>query len=310
MPQFGDSYFDAEYPASVCTATTTRPTFSIAVDTLILARVDDLAGDFFYDANSFNFFDPNTYQPLGGLGNISDDVKPGFRVSIVDHDEDGTATELSFFQMEKFGDPYTVTSSQPITYVYYFTVPANPATSYDLDYSSRFRGIELNRKREFGSRFTGIAGIRYVQLSESFNINSSGGASSSKIDNELYGLQLGGDLKLFNLGRVQFGATVKGGSYLNHAHVSASVVRASSGQFARFVDNEDEIAFVGETMIGAFFPVGPKGNIRIGYQMYYLDGIGLSPDQSNTYSLFAQSGSIDTRDVWFHGGYVGLELFW
>ncbi|MFC1757501.1 hypothetical protein ACFL2H_01875 [Planctomycetota bacterium] len=306
----GDDYFGGQYPVSAANATSPRPRFSIATDVLFLARVDDLAGDFFFDANSFNFFDPATYQPLGGLDNVSDEMKPGFRTSIIDHHDDGSATELSFFQMEKFGDPYTVSSSQPITFVFHFTVPASPANRYDLDYSSRFRGIELNHKKELGSRFTGIAGIRYVQLSESFNINSDGGSFTSKIDNELYGLQLGGDLELFHLGRVEFGATVKGGAYLNHGHITASNVRSSSGQFARYVDNEDELAVVGETMVGAFVPMGPVANLRIGYQMFYLDGVGIAPNQSATYSLFAQRGTMDAGDVWYHGGYVGLEIFW
>ena len=309
-PELGTDYFDTEYPVSAHTATNCRPCFSVSMDVLFLSRVDNLRGDFFYDANSFNYFDPSTYQPLGGLNDVSDEMKPGFRMSFIDHHDDGTATELSFFQMQKFGDPYTVTSDQPITYVFHFTVPTNPSTRYDLDYSSRFRGIELNKKREFGSRLTGIAGIRYVQLSESFNINSDGGSFTSKTDNELYGFQLGGDLDLFHIGRVEFGATVKGGAYWNHAHVTASNVRSSSGQFARYVDNEDDFAFVGETMIGAFVPMGPQANLRIGYQMFYLNGIGLGPDQSDTYSLFDQSGTLASSDVWFHGGYVGLEMFW
>ena len=309
-PVVGDDYFDGQYPVSAANATRPRPRFSVATDVLFLSRVDDLEGDFFFDANSFNFFDPSTYQPLGDLNNVSDEMKPGFRTTIVDHHDNGTATELSFFQMQKFGEPFNVSSNQPITFVFHFTVPANPANSYDLDYSSRFRGVELNHKREFGSRFTGIAGIRYVQLSESFNINSDGGSFTSKIDNELYGLQLGGDLELFHIGRVEFAATVKGGAYLNHGHITASNVRSSSGQFARYVDNEDDLAVVGETMIGAFIPMGPKANLRIGYQMFYLDGIGLAPDQSATYSLFAQRGTMDSTDVWYHGGYAGLELFW
>lgn len=308
--EVGDNYFDRDYPASAQYATSPLPRVSVSVDVLVLARVDGLEGDYFFDANSFDYFDPTTYQPLGDLDNISDDAKPGFRFNINWFNEQGSSTELSAFQTEKFGEPYTVTSDSPITYVFHFTVPANPRNSYDLDYSSRFRGIELNHKKPIGSRFTGIAGLRYVELSESFNINSDQGANTSKIDNEMYGVQLGGDLRMFNLGLIEFGATVKGGVYLNHAHIAAATVRASSSEAARFVDNEDELAFVGETMIGAFVPMGPKANLRIGYQMFYLDGVGLAPNQSDDYFLFVQSGSMDDQDVWFHGGYVGLEMFW
>jgi hypothetical protein len=310
VSQVGDDYFGNEYPVSAQTATSSLPRVSVSFDVLILARVDGLEGDYFFDANSFDYFDPSTYQPLAGLDNITGDAKPGFRFNLVNYNADGSSTELSAFQMEKFGEPYTVQSDSPITYVFHFTVPANPQNSYDLDYSSRFRGIELNHKKPLGSRLTGIAGLRYVELSESFNINSGQGANTSKIDNEMYGVQLGGEFKMFNLGLIEFGATVKGGVYLNHAHVAAATVRASSNQAARFVDNEDELAFVGETLIGAFIPMGPQANLRIGYQMFYLDGVGLAPNQSDNYFLFAQAGAMDDQDVWFHGGYVGLEMFW
>ena len=279
-------------------------------DVLILDRHDDVGGPFFYDFNSIDYFDPSTYQSVMDLSAVDAGTEAGFRLSLTLHEDDGSATEISGFSMQKFGQTATITQSTPVTFVLMNIVPANPENSYSLEYSSRFRGVELNRKREFGCRFTGIAGIKFVDLSDGFNVHSAGGTFETGVVNELYGLQLGGDIVLVDAGWASLVSTLKGGVFWNHAHVTGAAVNVGSGGFTRFIDTEDETAFVGDLQLGALVPMGPQANLRIGYQAYFLDGVGIGPNQIGSYQMFQGTGSLTTSEVWFHGGYVGIEMFW
>ena len=104
------------------------------------------------------------------------------------------------------------------------------------------------------------------------------------------------------------GLRVTAGVYYNNADVHA---RASGprGQPIEFIDDEDVAAFVGDVVVGLLIPMGPRADLRIGYQGLYLDGVGLAPDQSDNYSIFTASGSLDQSTAFYHGGFIGIDLF-
>ncbi len=87
-------------------------------------------------------------------------------------------------------------------------------------------------------------------------------------------------------------ATIKSGVYYNNADVSAEAAVGNAP--IAFIDDEDEVAFVGDVAFGMLIPMGSHADLRIGYQGLYLDGVGLAPDQSDNYDLFTSSGSMDT----------------
>ena len=157
-------------------------------------------------------------------------------------------------------------------------------------------------------RVTLLAGFRVVELKEKFDIPDDDGGFFSSTDNDLYGLQIGGDLMLWTIRRSQLFGTLKSGVYYNNADVMA---RASNnrGQPLQFIDGEDEVAFVGDVAVGLLIPMGPRADLRIGYQGIYLDGVGLAPDQSDDYSIFTGSGSLDQSTLFYHGGFLGVDVF-
>ena len=291
---FDQGCFSAPQPA--------RPKLVVSFDFLILDRHDSISGPY--------FFDNVTFQPLLNIDQLTGDAEPGVRVGFTAIEDDCHATELVFFGVDQYGGRQTANSPNAIFFPFFGGTAANPLTQYDLKYTSEFHGVELNRRRVLSDRITGLYGIRFIELREEFTVNGAGGRFFSLTDNDLYGFQLGGEIRLFDWGRTRFVSTVKGGVYYDNADITAEAINPATNGLLKFVDDEDEIAFVGELMIGALVPMGPQANLRFGYQMFYLDGIGLGPNQSATYSLFSGQGSMDQTDIWYHGAYFGLELFW
>lgn len=279
-----------------------RPKLIASVDILILDRHDSLEGPY--------FFDNATFQPLLNIEELTQDAEPGVRVGFTAIEDDCRATELVFFGLDQYGGVQTANSPNTIFFPFFGGTAATPLTQYDLKYTSEFHGVELNRRRVLSDRFTGIYGIRFIELREEFTVNGAGGRFFSLTDNDLYGFQVGGEIRLFDWGRTKFVSTIKGGVYYDNADITAEAINPATNGLLKFVDDEDELAFVGEVMIGALVPMGPQANLRAGYQMFYLDGIGLGPNQSATYSLFSGQGSMDQTDLWYHGAYIGVELFW
>jgi hypothetical protein len=51
--------------------------------------------------------------------------------------------------------------------------------------------------------------------------------------------------------------------------------------------------------------------MRFGYQALWLEGVALAPDQLPVTDVTVPFALVDTSgDVFFHGGFVGLEAVW
>ncbi|MCA9150067.1 MAG: hypothetical protein KDA92_12230 [Planctomycetales bacterium] len=278
------------------------PSVQFTLDLLVLDRSD-------VDSSPL-LFDTVTAQPLFNTGDLIREAEPGVRMGMIIFDDQcGRDFELSFMQTNRFGHGQTVTSANPITFPFFGGAPANPASSYTLELESGLKSFEMNIRQRYGSRVSLIAGLRYWELSEYFNVHDTGGGTGffSTADNDLYGFQIGADVQWLRIRRSVLFTTIKGGVYYNNADVQA---RAAAGALPlEFIDDEDEVAFAGELTAGLLIPMGPQADFRIGYQGYLLDGVGCAPNQSRTYDIFTGSGTLDKSTVYYHGGFIGIDLF-
>jgi hypothetical protein len=277
------------------------PSITAYIDVLILGRDDSIEGAYLIDTV--------TLEPLLFLEDLIDTAEPGMRYGIIAHDG-GTSYEFNAFGMDTFGGRQNRQSANPITFPFFAGFPASPRSEYDVNYRSLLQGAELNRRRAWSDRFTGLIGFRFIELREQFNIQSPAGNFSSSTDNDMYGLQIGGDIRLFDFRYTSIVATLKGGVFYDNADVYADALNPATNENMTFVDDEDEVSFVGEVMLGALVPMGPQAHLRVGYQMLHLNNVGLAPDQVFSYSIFDGQGTLDTSQVWYHGAYIGMELFW
>jgi hypothetical protein len=223
---------------------------------------------------------------------------------------------------------------------------ANQAMQWD--YSTELYNAELNLRWNLSSRVTMIAGFRWLQLHENlqgslpppdlyiptwkavsnqqypfgYNLNQvknltgppATGAFppfwNTDTTNNLYGLQIGADAKIFENGRFSIDGVVKAGAYCNHAEESTGVsiakdVRPSSA-------STDQASFIGETGLQCKYRLTRNLVLKAGYEALWLEGLALAPGQiQETYTthpatvsaLGVNSGS----GLLFHGATTGLE---
>jgi hypothetical protein len=187
------------------------------------------------------------------------------------------------------------------------------------DYTSRLYNAEVNARWNPWPRVTVLAGFRWLNLSEELQGTLPPQRTvpfwDTQTKNNLYGLQIGAEGKLFERGRFSIGCTGKAGLFDNHAEetTSVSIFRVLFGDSA----GTDRAAFVGETGVQCKYQVTRRLSLRAGYEVLWLQGMALAPAQigeTNIHSsLILQEISVQalgvhcSSGVFYHGATAGLE---
>ncbi len=158
------------------------------------------------------------------------------------------------------------------------------------------RGIALNEKGiGLGAR-TGILGDYDI-----------------KTHNNLVGLQIGGDM-IFRHCRWNWGLKGKVGPFINFSDQSSEIsindYRFSpSTSYRRLAATKDDVALVAEFGFVTNYKLRPNLNIRAAYDLMWITGLALAPDQL---SFDANAPSTITRDgsIYYHGLSLTAELIW
>jgi hypothetical protein len=219
--------------------------------------------------------------------------------------------------------------------------------SMKWDYSTELYNAELNVRYKFSRRIIVLAGFRWLHLHENLqgttpppdrildtwksdlsnNLydvarieNQPGGTPAPPLPpfwntsttNNLYGLQIGADGKLFECGPFSIDGLIKVGGYCNHASESTGVsiekVVCPSGA------STNHAAFVGEAGLQCKYQIIKGITLKLGYEALWVDGVALAPGQiQETYSTFkpvtvTALGINSDSSVLFHGGTAGLEF--
>lgn len=218
--------------------------------------------------------------------------------------------------------------------------------SMTWDYSTELYNAELNVRYTLTSRITMLAGFRWLQLNDNlsgtlpppdrilplwkFNPNNTllDVARIEKLPgipatgtfppfwnastaNNLYGLQIGADGRLFEHGPFSLEGLIKAGGYWNHASESTGVslqkVVYPSGAAT------DHAAFVGEAGLQCGYQLTGGLKLKLGYELLWLDGVALAPGQiQETFTISPATvnalGVNSASGVLFHGATAGLEF--
>ena len=199
-----------------------------------------------------------------------------------------------------------------------FLYPVDVSASYH----SALHNVELNAWRPVGNWGQLLIGFRYLDLSENglnlYNtvIVAPSNPSVSRIDanNHLSGFQVGFDSVPWSRNRLSLEGCVKAGIYDNHA--TNSVFITQDGPFVYTSSAKtDHAAFVGSLALTARYAITANLSARAGYQLLWIDGVALAPDQiavsapetgfgtDSIHSMMSTSGS-----PFYHGAFVGLEF--
>jgi hypothetical protein len=208
------------------------------------------------------------------------------------------------------------------------------ATTHGVQYTSELNNFELNARFRWSHTtkpITGswIFGVRYLQLDDRFRYHTFAQAHIDPISGLLRGpgemnyvVDVSNDLVGFQCGMEGFvspipgllvGGEVEVGVYGNSAKSDTKISATSIN--GRFLDERrrGQTAFVGEANLTAIYRVVHELYIRGGYQILFVEGVSLGPDNFNSTSPFVQPrpSTFDTNgDLLLHGFHAGLEWQW
>jgi putative beta barrel porin BBP7 len=202
------------------------------------------------------------------------------------------------------------------------------ADRFDLDYTSRLHGGELNFVCcccccepccvPRCSSVEWIYGFRYLRVDELLDIRAErlevGGVETGtynvRASNDLYGGQFGVRLRHCR-GPWSVEGTGKIGLFGNDANTSQTVTDFPSFVVRQTSSSDSDLAFLGELNLSLIRQVSDHWFVRGGYNLIWIDGIALAPDQLD-FSLTSTSGTTidDDNTMFLHGVNVGIEARW
>jgi Putative beta barrel porin-7 (BBP7) len=269
----------------------------------------------------------------------------GPKVNLIYHDDSGYGAELSYFNIFNQSATKAIGPDSPPDWLV-MKAPGAFWQTQDFPYqamawkaTTSLYNAEANGRLDLTSRVTLLAGLRWLQLNDNlrgtltpadltaptwknnprtnlFQITPGGPAGNyppfwaSSTTNNLYGVQVGVDGKLLELGNLSLVGLMKIGILDNNARQSTGVSLAKMVYQSKATTNH--VAFVGEVGLQLKYAVTKELTLKAGYEALWLDGVALAPGQiqetftsipANVTALGVRSGS----SVLFHGATAGLE---
>ena len=127
--------------------------------------------------------------------------------------------------------------------------------------------------------------------------------------NNLYGVQIGADVKLLELGRFSLGGLIKAGVFDNRAEQSTGVSMQKVVYPSQAAT--DHAAFVSEAGLQLKYQVTNGLAVKVGYKALWFAGVALAPGQiqetSTTPSTVRALGVNCGSTLLFQGATAGLE---
>ena len=259
----------------------------------------------------------------------SSDLQQGFaggpKLDLIRHGDSGYDLELSYFQIDGWSSDRSIGPDTPFDWLVMRSpgfVQTNQQTDQAMvwDYTTKLYNAEINVRWNPSSRVTMLAGFRWMSLGEHLVGTLSPLPSelagwhfwNTTTTNNLYGLQIGADGKIFERGRFSIDGLVKAGIFDNNAEQTTEISVKDKEQRSASAST-NAAAFVGETGLQCKYQVTERLFLKLGYEAMWLQGVALAPGQIQETStdmnaktmqvLGVNSGS----GVFYHGATAGLE---
>jgi hypothetical protein len=278
--------------------------------------------------------------PSGGTALDAADLAPGMaaggRYAFFLHGAGETALEANFFRVQDFtatrglgpaGGPFSTAE----LFGPQNTFPDVVSASAGL--VSGIQSLELNARAPMASFWSGLIGFRWVEWRDGMTIDDAyDDGTTPGFDvylanaiNNLYGVQIGGDMLIFDNGaNFRIEGIGKVGVYGNAARQTSSFVTVDT--FDRrnpVIDSAGPVrargsqtAFVGELGLTGVYQLNDWLAFRSGYTALWLSGLALAPNQLSA-SVLDPFGAVRNRagihtqgSVWLQGVNLGLEAIW
>jgi hypothetical protein len=212
---------------------------------------------------------------------------------------------------------------------------------HNLEFNLLRNGRQFMTKRNRPGVFEYLFGFRYFQFNEAWNYetetanvvsgypgfpNPARAAYLNSVENTLLGGQVGGNVEVALMNRLNASLGAKAGLYNNRVNTRQRVDYTSridgsvsqpvvlygpyAGQTFDEGAEKDEVTFLGEIDLGLIYQVSQRARARVGYRAIGVSNVALAGDQIQ--DDFSSLGLIKDPnvdgDLLLHGGYFGLEF--
>ena len=194
-----------------------------------------------------------------------------------------------------------------------------PGQGMAWDYATQLYNAEFNVRWNPCCQVTMLAGFRWVNLGEKLvgaleppTIRTEPPFWDTTTNNNLYGLQVGADWKIWQRGRFSIDGLAKAGIYDDNAE-ETTAVSVIAKQVRQASTSTNHAAFVGETGLQCTYQVTERLLLKAGYEAIWLEGVALAPGQvQETYCVVlpmsVQAMGVNCNSgVFYHGATAGLE---
>ena len=272
--------------------------------------------------------------PALNAADFASGMAAGPRFTLFRHTGDDGAIEFNFLRVQSFAagralpetdGGYQLADLDKGIFCCPSIVPADAVAG---GLSSGLQSFEINRRLPTDGRWQWLAGFRWVQWNEQARIDAAWlpigpvaplSTYATRTNNDLYGLQIGGDSILCELGRsFRIEGLGKAGIFWNRSvQSSANVYSGDPIQDAFALSTARSVsrgAFVGEVGATAVYDLFDWLSLRAGYAAFWLGGLATATNQFDDQCLCPLDPvrtAVDTGgSVFVHGLTLGLEARW
>jgi hypothetical protein len=233
----------------------------------------------------------------------------GPRFSMQRQMANGWGVELAYFGIDGWSRSRTGESAGGVM----FSAPGvtlSGMVPLSFDWDSRLYNAEVNLRLPERWRLTPFVGFRWLELNEElrgdFVVAPPFTFWSTHARNQLYGVQIGTDVRLWdNGGPIRIEGVLKVGAFANHAHQASTIPWLLEEVSAQ----TDQLAFVGDLGLTGSWQIRNWLALRAGYHLLWLEGVALPPAQIALSDVPNGTAGIDAHGgVFYHGATAGLEV--
>lgn len=289
--------------------------------------------------------DQTTNTTLLSTSNLNFNYNPGLRAMVGVGLCDGRALEFSYLGLFSGSANATVVQPNPNSFLtFQDNLVGNVFVNterYDVEYSSWLNSFAANFACCCGccdstgcgescgescgeggcgqsrcQSLTWFSGFRYLNFGERFNMSAQrtvaaateSGSYNISTSNHLYGGQLGARIRRTR-GRFGWEGSGAAGVYLNNSQQSQSVTDFPNFPLRNASNSGNGAAFVGDTNLSGIYRLNNVWNLRAGYNVMWIQGLALAPNQLDSDFAAAQGGTnLDNGGgMLLHGVNVGIE---
>jgi len=183
-----------------------------------------------------------------------------------------------------------------------------PPATFTTSYDSRIHSAEANVRWYTHPQFIVFAGVRWLELKESFGLQSIGVDFLMQTKNRGFGPQIGFDWRAV--------APSQAGGFFLDLDARLAVLFADQDAAFRVTGGWN---FTGGGGTGRNIPaaelgvtvgwqVTPNAEWRLGYRALYLDRVALAPAQMESFDFSDGTVNVAHNDLWIHGVTFGFAL--